>query len=44
MAADRGYGEAEVDRRRTDLGVTNVVVARNGKPAQARRAELDTFR
>jgi transposase, IS5 family len=39
VTADRGYGEANVDRQLTDLGVTNVVIPRKGKPSQARRAE-----
>jgi IS5 family transposase len=36
--ADRGYGEAQVDKQLTDLGVTNVVIPRKGKPSLARRA------
>ena len=39
VTADRGYGEAAVDRELTDLGVKNVVIPRKGKPSQARRAE-----
>jgi transposase, IS5 family len=39
VTADRGYGEATVDRELTDLGVTSVVIPRRGKPSQARRAE-----
>jgi IS5 family transposase len=39
VTADRGYGEAHVDRELTDLGVKNVVIPRKGKPSQARRAE-----
>ena len=39
VTADRGYGEAKVDRQLTDLGVKNVVIPRKGKPSQARRAE-----
>ena len=39
VTADRGYGEANVDRQLTDLGVTNVVIPRKGKPSRARRAE-----
>jgi IS5 family transposase len=39
VTADRGYGEASVDRELTDLGVTNVVIPRKGKPSPARRAE-----
>jgi IS5 family transposase len=37
--ADRGYGEASVDKQLTGLGVTNVVIPRKGKPSPARRAE-----
>jgi IS5 family transposase len=37
--ADRGYGEANVDKQLTDLGVKNVVIPRKGKPSSARRAE-----
>ena len=39
VTADRGYGEAKVDRQLTDLGVTTVVIPRRGKPSQARRTE-----
>jgi IS5 family transposase len=39
VTADRGYGEANVDKQLTDLGVTNVVIPRKGKTSQARRAE-----
>ena len=39
VTADRGYGEASVDRELTDLGVTNVVIPRKGKPSPARRTE-----
>ena len=39
VTADRGYGEAKVDQQLSDLGVTNVVIPRKGKPSQARRAE-----
>ncbi|HUO37227.1 MAG TPA: ISNCY family transposase [Mycobacterium sp.] len=39
VTADRGYGEAGVDKQLTDLGVANVVIPRKGKPSQARRAE-----
>ena len=39
VTADRGYGEASVDKQLTDVGVTNVVIPRKGKPSQARRAE-----
>jgi len=46
VTADRGYGEAKVDNQLTDLGVTNVVIPRKGRPSQARRAEehRKTFR
>ena len=37
VTADRGYGEASVDKQLTDLGVTNVVIPRKGKPSPARR-------
>ena len=33
VTADRGYGEAEVDQQLSDLGVTNVVIPRKGKPS-----------
>ena len=39
VTADRGYGEASVDKPLTDLGVTNGVIPRKGKPSEARRAE-----
>ncbi|VBA51884.1 hypothetical protein LAUMK142_03291 [Mycobacterium pseudokansasii] len=39
VTADRGYGEAAVDRELADLGVKNVVIPRKGKPSQARRAQ-----
>ena len=39
VTADRGYGEAKVDRQLTDLGVKNVIIPRKGRPSQARRAE-----
>ncbi len=39
VTADRGYGEAKVDRELTDLGVRNVVIPRRGKPSPARRVE-----
>jgi transposase, IS5 family len=39
VTTDRGYGEANVDRELTDLGVTNVVIPRKGKSSRARRAE-----
>jgi transposase, IS5 family len=38
VTADRGYGEATVDQQLTDLGVTNVVIPRKGRPSPARRA------
>ena len=39
VTTDRGYGEANVDRELTDLGVKNVVIPRKGKPSQARRSD-----
>ena len=36
--ADRGYGEAAVDRELEDLGVETVVIPRKGKPGKARQA------
>ena len=39
VTADRGYGEAKVDEQLTELGVTNVVIPRKGRPSPARRAE-----
>ena len=39
VTADRGYGEAEVDRQLTDLGVKNVAIPRTTRPTQARRAD-----
>lgn len=38
VTADRGYGEAKIDEALVDLGVTNVVIPRKGKPSAARRA------
>ena len=38
VAADRGYGEASIDDALTDLGVTNVVILRKGRPTKARQA------
>ena len=38
VTAHRGYGEAEVDRQLTDLGVKNVAIPRTTRPTQARRA------
>jgi len=37
VTADRGYGEASVDRALHDLGVTSVAIPRNSKPTAARR-------
>ena len=39
VTADRGYGEANVERELADLGVKNVVIPRKGKPSQTRRAQ-----
>lgn len=39
VAADRGYGEQAVDDALHMLGVTNVVIPRQGKPGKARQAE-----
>jgi len=39
VTADRGYGEAKVDKQLAELGVTNVVIPRKGRPSPARRAE-----
>jgi transposase, IS5 family len=36
--ADRGYGEAAVDRELEQLGVTEIVIPRKGKPGKARQA------
>ncbi len=38
VTADRGYGEAALDDALHDLGVTNVVIPRKGRPSQARQA------
>jgi IS5 family transposase len=38
VTADRGYGEAAVDEALHDLGVTNVVIPRKGRPGQDRQA------
>lgn len=38
VTADRGYGEASVDRDLEDLGVSTVVIPRKGKPSETRRA------
>ena len=37
VTADRGYGEAAVDRQLPDRGVRNVVIPRKGQPGKARR-------
>ena len=37
VTADRGYGEAGIDRQLVDRGVGNVVIPRKGKPGKARR-------
>lgn len=37
VTADRGYGEAHVEDKLTELGVANVVIPRKGKPSTARR-------
>ncbi|MGH3563504.1 MAG: ISNCY family transposase, partial [Mycobacterium sp.] len=37
VAADRGYGEAAVDRALTELGVRNIVIPRKGKAGLARQ-------
>jgi IS5 family transposase len=37
VTADRGYGEAAVDRDLEALGVTQVVIPRKGRPGAARR-------
>src|SRR4030095_1117808 len=38
VTADRGYGEAAVERDLQDLGVTRVVIPRKGRPGAARQA------
>ena len=38
VTADRGYGEAAVDRALDDLGVQRVVIPRKGRPGAARQA------
>ena len=38
VAADRGYGEHQVETDLTDLGITHVVIPRKGKPGKARQA------
>jgi IS5 family transposase len=37
VAADRGYGEAKVDKDLEDLGVETVAIPRKGQPGRARR-------
>jgi len=37
VTADRGYGEAGIDRQLLDRGVGHVVIPRKGKPGKARR-------
>jgi IS5 family transposase len=37
VTADRGYGEASVERDLHDLGVRNIAIPRKGKPSAARR-------
>ena len=37
-----GYGQAKIDKQLTNLGVTNVVIPRKGKPSQARRKPTNT--
>ena len=37
VTADRGYGEAAVQKDLEDLGVSHVAIPRKGKPSQARR-------
>jgi len=37
VTADRGYGEAAVDRQLLDRGVRSVVIPRKGQPGKARR-------
>jgi IS5 family transposase len=38
VTADRGYGEKNVEDDLHDLGVTDVVIPRKGKPTAARKA------
>ena len=38
VTADRGYGEAAVDDDLHDLGISNVVIPRKGRPSKARQA------
>ena len=42
VTADRGYGEAGVDRDLQGLGVTRVVIPRKGRPGAARQATQRT--
>jgi transposase, IS5 family len=37
VTADRGYGEAAIEKQLLDLGVTTVVIPRKGRPSAARR-------
>jgi len=37
VTADRGYGEAAIEKELLDLGVTTVVIPRKGRPGAARR-------
>ena len=37
VTADRGYGQASVERNLLDLGVCSVAIPRTGKPSAARR-------
>jgi IS5 family transposase len=37
VAADRGYGEASVDKQLEELGVRTVVIPRKGRPGKARQ-------
>jgi IS5 family transposase len=39
VTADRGYGQAKIDRQLTDLGVETVAIPRPGTPSQNRRVE-----
>ena len=39
VAADRGYGEQAIDDALHELGVTNVVIPRKGRPGKARQAD-----
>lgn len=43
VTADRGYGQASIDRNLTrDVGIGYVAIPRPGKPTRKRRAEIDT--